>query len=247
MKRYLKLKYLPLVILACAVVTSLLRTLLFVSGIGGDGNGLLPTGSWPDVLSWITVALTMGLLGAATWKLRGANKYSLNFPASPVAAIAMVLAAVGFLITSVTDLSVSTDAISAAAIAMGFVSTAALLLLAYLRFRGQRPNMLLHTSVCLYLMLYLVSHYRLWSSAPQLQSYAFELLAIVFVMLGCYHRTAFDTGKGDRRAYTFFSLAAVYFCIATLPGCDNPAFFIGCAAWMFFTPCRLTLPARKED
>lgn len=247
MKRYLKLKYLPLAILACAVVTSLLRTLLFVSGIGGDGNGLLPTGSWPDVLSWITVALTMGLLGAATWKLRGANKYSSNFPPSSLGAIAIAMAAVSFLFTSIADLTAGTDSIGFYSAILGFVAAAAMVLLAFLHYKGLRPNMLLHSLVCLYLMLHLVSHYRLWSAFPQLQTYAFELMAIVFVMLACYHRAAFDAGHGNCRAYTFFTLAAVYFCIATLPGCDNPAFFIGCAAWMYFTPCHTLFPLYRKQ
>ena len=121
------------------------------------------------------------------------------------------------------------------------------LVLAFARYKGAHLSVLFHGVVCVYLMVYLVSHYRLWSSYPQLQSYAFELLAIVFVMLACYQRAAADAGKGDRRAYTFFSLAAFFFCVATLPGCDKAAFFIGCAVWMFTTPCRLNLPVSKEE
>ena len=130
---------------------------------------------------------------------------------------------------------------------LGILSTFAMVALAYGRYKGFRPNVLLHGIICVYLMLYLVSHYRLWSSNPQLQSYAFELLAIVFVMLACYQRAAFDAGKGNRQAYAFFTLIALYFCIAALPGCDNAVFFLGAAVWMYFTPCKLTLPVKKEN
>lgn len=245
MKRYLKPSYLPLAVLCCGIVTFLLRLWLF--GLGEDDRGLLALGSFPDVMSWILAAVTMALLALGTRRLQGAAKYSYNFPASLPAAIGMALAAVSFCITSVADLSAGTDSVGAVSTVLGFLAAAALGYLAYARAKGLHLSVLFHGVVCLYLMLHLVSHYRLWSSYPQLQSYAFELLAIVFVMLACYHRAAFDAGHGNRRAYTFFSLAALFFCVATLPGCDNAAFFIGCAVWMYTTPCRLTLPVRKEE
>lgn len=247
MKRYLKPAYLPLITLGLGIVTYVLRTLLWTSAIGAEDGRLLPADTWPDVLSWIVVAVTMALLGIGTWNLRGAAKYSYNFPPSIPAAIGMALAGVSFCITSFADLSAGTDSIGTASAILGFFAAAALVYLAYGRVKGIRPSVVFHGIVCLYLMLHLISHYRLWSSFPQLQSYAFELLAIVFVMLACYHRAAFDSNCGNRRAYTFFSLAALFFCVATLPGCDNAAFFIGCAVWMFTTPCRLNLPASKEE
>ena len=247
MKRFLKITYLPLAVLACGVVTALLRALLWISAGGDNSSSLLPAGTLPDVLSWILVAGTIALIAVSTKKIRNNKKFSHNFTANPIAAISMALAAAGFLFTSIADLSANADSITTAATVMGFVAAAALLLLAYFRFKGMRPSMLLHSVVCLYLMLFLVSHYRLWSAAPQLQTYTFDLMAIVFVMLACYHRAAFDMNQGSRRAYTFFTLAALFFCIATIPGCDNPAFFIGCAAWMFCTPCKLSLPKKEEN
>ena len=245
MKRFLKMTYLPLAVLGCGVLTCLLRFWLF--SLGEDGGGFLAVGSFPDVMSWVLVAATMALLAVSTWKLQGNTKYNQNFHASIPAALGMVLAAASFCLTALLELTTGADSVGTASSLFGLLATAALVALAYGRSKGFRPNMLLHSIVCVYLMLYLVSHYRLWSSYPQLQSYAFELLAIVFVMLACYHRAAFDAAKGNRRAYTFFTLAALYFCIAALPGCKNVAFFLGAAAWMYFTPCKLTLPVKKEN
>ena len=247
MKRYLKPKYLPLITLGLGLVTCVLRTLLWVSAIGAEDGRLLPAGTWPDVLSWIMVGVTVAFLAVATWNLRGATKFSDNFPLSIPAAVGMVLAGVGFCITSVIELSTDTDSIGTASAVLGFLAAGVLAYLAYARIKGIRLSVVFHSIICVYLMLHLISHYRLWSSFPQLQSYAFELLAIVFVMLACYQRTAFDAGKGNRQTYTFFSLAALFFCVATLPGCDNAAFFLGCAAWMYATPCRLTRASRREE
>ena len=245
MKRYLKPAYLPVAVLGTGILACLFRLWLFA--IGKDDRGLLSVGTFPDAMSWIVTALAIALIFLSTRNLRGGNKYGYNFPASVPAAIGMALAAVSFSISSVVDLSAGTDTIGTVSAFLGFLATASLLFLAYCRMQGKHLSVIFHGIVCFYLMLYLVSHYRLWSSAPQLQTYAFELLAIVFVMLACYQRAAFDAGRGSRQAYTLFSMAALYFCVATLPGCDNAAFFLGCAVWMYFTPCRLTLPAKKEN
>lgn len=245
MKRFLKPSFLPLITLICGVLTCLMRLWLFT--IGKDDWGLLPVGIFPDVMCWILVAVTMAVLALGVQPLRGTTKYIQNFPASLPAAIGTVLAALGFCISSLVDLSASSEITNVCGAIMGFLAAGSLLALAYGRYKGLHPNMLFHGIVCVYLMIYLVSHYRLWSSCPQVQSYGFELLSIVFVMVACYQRLAFDAGKGNRRAYTFFSLATLFFCIATLPSCDNPAFFIGSAAWMYFTPCRLRISVPKED
>ena len=245
MKRFLNMKYLPLAVLASGVITYLLRTSLWVGAM--DGNGLLPIGTFPDVASWIMVAITVVGLFAALPQLRGANKYQQNFSASLGAGIGIVVAAASFCVTSLLEMLAGTEYIGTASSLLGILSTFAMVALAYGRYKGFRLNMLLHSIVCIYLMLYLVSHYRLWSSNPQLQSYAFELLAIVSVMVACYQRAAFDAKKGNRQSYTFFTLIALYFCIAALPGCDNPVFFLGAAVWMYCTPCNLTLPVKKEN
>lgn len=246
MKRFLKPSDLPFIALCGGLLTYIARTLLFVYALGGNGRGLLPTGTWPDVLSWVLVAVTMGLLLVGTWQIQGSVKYSRQFRNSLLAAVSMAIAAICFCITSLLELTSETDSVGFVSALLGFLAAAALGFLAWGRLKGKQFNMVFHSLICLYLILHLVSHYRLWSSYPQLQSYGFELMAIVFVMLACYHRAAADAGHGVCRAYTFFTLAAVYFCIAALPGCDNPAFFIGSAIWMYCTPCRLPDPFQGE-
>ncbi len=244
MKRFLKPSDLPFVALCGGLLTLIVRLWLMI--MGEDERGLLAVGSLPDVLSWILVAVTMGLLIAGTWKIRGGVKYSHDSRKTLFAAVSMAIAAFCFCISSIIDLVSAADSMSVVSAWMGFLAAAALGFLAWGRFKGMQFNMVFHGIVCLYLMLHLVSHYRLWSSAPQLQSYGFELMAIVFVMLACYHRAAADAGHGSRRAYTFFTLAALFFCIAAIPSCDNIVFFLGCAVWMYFTPCRLSSSSRKE-
>lgn len=249
MKKTLNPAYLPLISLGAGLLTMIFRLVLLLTGV--DDKGLLITGSLPDIFSWLLSVAAMVLLVLGTWNLREASKFSFNFPASPIGAAGVLAGALGILITSLSELFSGGDALQTAGSVLGLLAVPALVFVALGRYRGQRPSVLFHGIVCVYLMVHLVSHYRLWSSYPQIQSYGFELLAIVCLMLACYHRATFDVGEGNRRCYAFCALAGVYFSVATLPGCDSPFFFIGCAAWMITNLCSLKpLPgrhAKKED
>lgn len=245
MKSYLKPAYLPWAVLLGGIITAAIRAWLFA--MGEDDRGLLAAGSLPDWLSWICTAGMMALIAWGSWQLKGVTGYSDNFPPSPVAATGTALAGVAFLLTSVLELIAGTDIIGLVSSVLGALAAIMLFALAYCRATGLRLSVLFHSIVAVYLMFYLIYHYRLWHSYPQLQTYAFELLAIVFVMLACYHRAAFDANQGKRRAYTFFTLAALLLCVAALPGSENPFFFLGCAAWMLCTPCNLSLICKREE
>ena len=56
---------------------------------------------------------------------------------------------------------------------LGLGSAAALGFLGLCRKEGKRPSMLLHTLICVHLMLQLVCMYRLWSANSQIQTYSF--------------------------------------------------------------------------
>lgn len=249
MKKLIKPAYLPLVALGAGLLTMILRFVLLSTG--EDEKGLLVTDSLPDMLSWVLSVATLVILLLGTWDLREASKFSFNFPASMVGAAGVLAGALGILITSLSELFAGGDTLQIIGAVLGLLAVPALVFVALGRYTGQRPSVLFHGIVCVYLMLHLVSHYRLWSSFPQIQNYGFELLSIVCLMLACYHRATFDVSEGNRRGYAFCALAGVYFSIATIPGCDSPFFFIGCAAWMITNLCSLRpLPghhAKKED
>ena len=249
MNKYLKPAYLPFFSLGAGLITLILRLILLSTG--EDDKGLLVTGSFADIFSWLLAVVAMVVILFGTWNLREANKFSFNFPPSVMGAIGTLAGAFGILVTSISELFAGGDALQLIGACLGMLAVPGLVFSALCRYQGKRPSVLFHGVVCLYLMIHLVSHYRLWSSYPQIQSYGFELLSIVCLMLACYHRATFDVGEGNRRSYAFCALAAVYFSVATLPGCNNPIFFIGCALWMLTNLCNLkALPGRhvkKED
>lgn len=242
MKRFFRPQLLPLVSLCGGLLTLILR-LILLSQV--DSAGLLPAGHFAGILSWIiTVAILVYLL-LGTRPLNEGNKYSFNFPADPLAAGGLLAAALGILVTSVSELIDSTDLLRTICSVFGFLCVPALAFLSQCRRNGRRPSVLFHTILCIYLMLHLVSHYRIWSAYPQIQTYGFELLALVCLMLASYQRCAFDINRGSRRSYVFTSLSGAYFSIAALPGSSNVLFYIGCAIWMITGLCSLRpLPGR---
>ena len=237
MKLNLKPSMLPAITLSGGLLTMLLRMWLY--GMGTDDRGLLSTGTFPDVLSWLFVAALFVLLFIGTRDLNEATKYSFNFPASLHAVIGTGLAALGIFIVSLVELVSGAQRLGVFSSLLGVIAAVALGFVAYCRKSGMKPHFLFHGFICIYLMFHLIANYRVWSSCPQLQTYFFELLAIVFVMISCYQRAAFDAGYGNRKAYAFHALAALFFCIAAIPSALNAAFYIGCAAWMFTTLCSL--------
>lgn len=242
MKRFFRTPLLPLVSLGGGLITLILRLILLSQA---DSTGLLPVGHFAGILSWvITVAVLVYLL-IGTRSLNEAKKYAFNFPADPLAAGGILAAALGILITSISELIGSTDLLCTICSVFGFLCVPALAFLSQCRKSGRRPSVLFHALVCVYLMLHLVSHYRVWSAYPQIQTYGFDLLALVCLMLASYQRCVFDINRGSRRAYVFTSLSGAFFSIAALPGSSNVLFFLGCAIWMLTGLCSLRpLPGR---
>ena len=122
----------------------------------------------------------------------------------------------------------------------------ALLLCAVCRWRGAQPHFLFHGLVSIFWVLRLVSQYRVWSPMPQLQTYIFQLLASVFIMLSCYQRTAFDANQGSRRRHTITHLAATFFSCLSVIQCQDWFLYATCALWAITNLCRLIpLPGWK--
>lgn len=233
-----KMNWLPLAVLGAGILGALLRLWLFATGL--DSKDLLVSSHIAQVLLWILTVAVMVFLALCSSQLKQAAKYKFNFSASPVGAIGCAAAALGILIASVSGIFGGNDTMETATGILGLFSAAALSFLGFCRLKGRHPSILFHAVVCVHLMLYLVCLYRMWSSDPQIQDYAFGLLATVSLMLANYYSAGFDANFGQRRPHAAFHLAAVFFCIVSLPRCDSPLFYIAMAAWMITDLCNLT-------
>lgn len=237
LKKLFHPKYLPEFCLGCGALCAAVRWWLFASA---DSKGLLDSGHPGHWLTWVITAVAMVCLFLGTRNLRQAPKYSFNFPASTVSAIGRWAAAAIVLWCSLSDAVSGADSLTKLTAGVGLGAAVVLGFLGWFRMIGKRPTMLLHTFLCIYLMLRLVCMYRLWSSDPQIQTYCFSLLATVSLMLSVYYGASFDAKAANRRAHALTHLAAVYFCIAALPHSTDPLFYAAMAVWMVTDLCCLT-------
>lgn len=192
------------------------------------------------LLLWV---LTVGFIGLLVWRTRAlkqAPKYSFNFPPSLWGAVGTAAAAVGVLTASINKMFSATDALASLDVVLGFSSVAALVFLSVCRWKGNHPSAVFHAIICLYLMVDLVSVYRLRSSDPQVWEYCFSLLASVTLMLSCYYDAEFAANTGNRNKQALSHMAAVFLCLLSLPSAENPIFYLTMAVWMFTNLCNLT-------
>lgn len=97
--------------------------------------------------------------------------------------------------------------------------------------------------ICLYFVVDMLSRYRGWSGNPQLPDYVFHVAALVCLSLCSYHRLAFCTRLGKRKAHAFFSLMAMVLCLMSLVGPETKLFYLSGALWAGAGMCTLTPPA----
>ena len=225
MKRSFNLKHIIALVLTAGILGSALRFWLFSSGI--DSKGLIIAKHPANALSFILTAVVLGALYVILRRTRTGN---LQFSASLPAAIGCWIAALGILLADSYNPSDSQDNVAVISLILGLAAIVALIALGVRHLRGTRPNILLRSCITIYLMVHLISQYRVWSGEPQLQEYFFQLTASVFLMLATYHRTALDDGRGNRRWAAFFQLGALFFCCLAIVDGDRP-FYFSMALW----------------
>lgn len=233
-------KYLKWMVAAAGLLAFMLRLVLLQTAV--DERGLLAAGHWADTGSWLLTAAVIGAVFLLLSRCAGPKAYAAAFPPAFLRCAGSLVAACGFLLSGTPTTAAR---LSAAEPVLRILAAAALVAVAFFRFRGKQPPFLLHGAVCLYLALRMVCRYQIWSADPQLQHYAFYLGAHVALLLSSYQLTAFDAGLGNHRSLWRWSLGAVYLCLAAIPGCEESFFLLCCALWMLSCPSSLT-PAEGD-
>ena len=236
MKNPFQPKQVPALALSTGILGFGLRSWLFASGV--DEKGLLLSHHPANALIFILTAATLLALSLCLQPLKGASSYRQLFQRSIPAAVGCIAAAAGILLTDLYELTLQFDSITILSCILGVLAAGSLACLSNCRLRQIRPNPALHGCVTVYLMIHLVFQYRIWSSEPQLQVYAFQLLASVFLMITAYHRTTLDARCGSRRWYVFFRYGALFFSCLALTGTDW-LFYLAMAIWMLTDQCSL--------
>lgn len=243
MKKLIRPTLLPWLTLGLGGLGMALRLWFFASSV--DSKGLLKSDHPAVLLIWIFSFIVVALLFILTRPLQGQGRYRNNFPASLSGAIGCCAAGLAVFITAFGPLLDSPDGLTIASSMLGVLAAPCMVLVGMNRYSGKGVSFLFHTLLCLYFTALLMSQYRHWSAAPQLQYYCFQLLASVGLMLTAYHRAAFDARMGNRRAYAFLNLCTLYFCCLSIPGGQNKFYYMAMALWLFTNLCSLK-PMRQR-
>ena len=204
--------------LACLCVRQwLLRT-------GADDKGLFPAFHPGILLSLLFLAAALCILCLA---LRRQQVY--RFRNSPLSIISMIFFAVGYASSAWKLLANRPQTLSVIAGILGIVSAVCALYIAFALFRKIKLHPFIYCPAALFLMFLLVCRYQQWSGEPELQRYLFQMLSVISLMLSAYHRAALESDKKGARSYLLISRAAVFFCIAAIPGSIYGPLY-GCSA-----------------
>lgn len=242
-------KKLPVLVAALGILTALCRAVLYLMV---DERLLLPEN---HPLQWLVMALTVAagvLIGASVWKLDGHPGYRKNFDSSVTAAIGAALAAVGVLVTVLTEAAPRDGMFDSIWRVLGIGAVPCFLWVAYCRMKGMRPFFLIYVEVCGFLVFHMLNNYQYWSGNPQTMDFVFSLLGCAALMLFAYYQAAFSVGAGKRRMQLFMGLFGGFLSIVTLSGTDYWWLYCGCGIWALtnlcsFTPQPKPVPKKESE
>lgn len=239
MNKLISTSIVPAFTLITGAVGLALRSWLMLSAT--DEKGLLVPSHPANALIFILTALVITVLFLCVRPLGALDRYQALFPRPILSGVGCMAGAVGMVCVSLRDRMQRSDGITALCLGLGILAAVCLVAVGICRFRQRRPGWYLHSVVTIYLMLHLVSQYRLWSSEPQLQVYFFPLLASVFLMLTAYYSAVLDARKSGRRWFVFCNQSALFCCCLSLWS-DNRLFYASMVLWLSTGLCSLEQP-----
>lgn len=238
MKSSAKIKLLPALMAVMGICAMALRFWLYAAT---DAKGLLQPGHPAALILLLLSAVASLLAAAAAYTAGGSGRYSRNFPRSFPGASGCLIFAVGILVTVVMTRE-DTARMALVRNILGLLCVPALTAMGICRQRGKRPYFFFPAVVCLYVTVFTISHYQLWSSNPQLQDCIFSMAACLLLMVFAYCHTAFTVGMGSRKKLLFSGLAAVFCCFAAIAKNPDWLFFLTGGLWALSNLCALQLP-----
>lgn len=227
-----------------------------------DEKGLLISGNLPGTLLWVLGIAFVLFLIAALRTIGGDGGYADSFSRSFLCG-GLMLAAGAVLFFSIGKLELNaaapmpavaglhlllretTDALMAY---LPWIAAVCMAVLGVYRILGKQPWPVWSSFICLFYTLMLVTNYRLWSADPNLQEYAYQLLAQVLLMLCAFHRTCSDAGVIQRKKLLATGLSAVVCALAALSMDFQQGFFMASVLWAAGCLCDpAVLPPDPED
>lgn len=235
---------LPLAVLVLGAAAYCLRRALYAAAL--DEKGLLTPNHPLETALWAVVLAGAALTVLSVRKSDGSNTYEDNFCPALYGSLGHCLMGGTVLVMALNTSFSLPGPIGLVWRVLGFLSAPALVWGGICRKTGRKPFFGIHAAVCLFLLLYLISRYQIWSGNPQLQDYVFQLLALVSLTLFCYQQAAFDADMGNRKWLLATGLLAVLLCCAAVYGSEASGLYLCGAVWAVTNLCVLTPPKKDE-
>ena len=193
-------------------------------------DGSLAEGSTLHILLIVLSCVFFVGLVAFLYPLPKKESWRQVFPAAIVPNLLLILSAL-VLIAGNVQLWLLGDAASATVITqspevsralamvlppLGVVSAVCFIIFAILRMAGKKPSPLLFMIASVYLIIRLIVCFQVWNTDPSIHDYAFQLLAAICCMLGCFQLAGFSFDRGHLRMSLFWTLGATAFCAFTV-------------------------------
>lgn len=243
MKNRKKGQALPLAMVVLGNFAMVLRRQLYLTAV--DVKGLLLRSTPLEIILLALTGAAFALIFLGLKNDRGSSVYEENYTASVTAGLGHVAAATGIFLMVRGSAPAMPGLLSQLWQILGLATPACLVLAGIARIMGKKPFFLLHVVPCLFLLIYLVGNYQIWSRNPQMQDYFFALLATLALILFAHFTAAFEAGLGNRKMVLGGGLAAIYLCLAEMGRTDYPAFYFGCVFWAITGLCKIT-PREKD-
>ena len=227
MKTSKNLSLLTPVVALLGLIGLLLRRQLYRTRL--EPSGLLapsPLETWLTVLSVLTVAVIA--LGSLMGRFSSDRKDI--YPASTPAALCNWAAALALLLSGIIFLP-GQDWFQRILGILGVLAGPALAHSGWKRSRGRRPETLLQILVCLYFLGMLTYEFRLRGHDPQIQDYAFQVLALLSLSMASFLRLCLDIEPQKQRFLYFCTHCALYFSLVALSAGTEVLLYAAGAAW----------------
>lgn len=218
-------RWLLLALTFCVTVAGfLIRRQQLVSELMPDGS--LAEGSYLHILLIVLTGILFVGLITFLYPLAKKEGWQQVFPAACAPNLLLLLSAVILIVGNVV-LWLQGDTPSVAVITqspevsrvlaqllppLGIVCAICFAVFAILRMMNRKPSPLLYMIASLYLIVRLIVCFQVWNTDPSIHDYAFQLLAAICCMLGCFQLAGFSFDRGHLRICLFWTLCATVFC-----------------------------------
>lgn len=202
---------------------------------GFDKKGLLILDNPALMLLW---GLSLGVLAVVLIllpRLGADGTYEENFPSCLLSGGVMIAGGLVMGFTGLNGLVPGGYGTAVFTIAAGVC----MVVCGVFRMLGKKPFFAFDLTVGLYFVWHLLQSYSGWNADPQLQRYAFQLLAGVAVILFSIHRCRCAAGAMDRRKLVFMGFAGIFLSLVAIPGSGSVGFFLASGLWCAGGMCDL--------